>query len=217
MQHAYFKDSETILARLNDHSIWQSSNEGYIWTQLESDKKFVRFYHHKYSNDRAYLITEHDEYFYTTDTGKNWWSAKAPAPPSPFAGDILSFHPTSDYLIWMGVKDCGGNQQNCHSEAFYSLDHGRTWNLIEKYVRNCAFAKEAKLNADPKEIVCESYTEKQGNQRFLAGKPLELVIGSNFYSNKQKLFDWVVGFAKFSEFFVVAEVSLSSSLSGLYL
>ncbi|KAF9551404.1 Oligoxyloglucan reducing end-specific cellobiohydrolase [Agrocybe pediades] len=209
VQHAYFRNSDTILVRLNDHSVWQSSSQGYQWSQIQPDKKFVRFYHHKYSDDRAYLITETNEFFYTTDTGKKWWPATAPLPPSPFAGDIISFHPNSDWIIWMGVKDCdSGAKGSCHSEAFYSTDNGRNWSPIETYVRNCAFAKEKKLNADPKEIVCESYTRKEGHQRMLAGSPLELVVGSNFYdrSQRQRMFEWVVGFAKFDEFFVVAEM-----------
>jgi hypothetical protein len=36
--------------------------------------------------------------------------------------------------------------------------------------------------------------------------PLELVVGANFYRRKNKMFDQVVGFAKFSEFLVVAAV-----------
>jgi len=35
---------------------------------------------------------------------------------------------------------------------------------------------------------------------------LELVVGSNYYNRKKKIFDAVVGFAKFSEYLVVAEV-----------
>jgi hypothetical protein len=42
---------------------------------------------------------------------------------------------------------------------------------------------------------------KKSSQRlFSSNDPLELVVYSNFYSRKNKLFDSVVGFAKFSEF-----------------
>ena len=82
---------------------------------------------------------------------------------------------------------------------------------MENYVRNCAFAKDTSINADPNEIMCESFREKSGHQRFMSGSnPLELVIGSNFYQNKKKLFDSVVGFAKFSEYLIVAEVCVWS-------
>jgi hypothetical protein len=204
-QHAYFKDSQTLLVRLNDHTMWQSSNEGYSWRQLYPEDAFLVFYHHKYTNDRAYLVTNTETFYYTTDTGRNWNIGKAPTPPNTFGAQVLRFHPVSDYLIWVGNRDCPG--PNCRAEAQYSRDNGRKWSYVEGYVRNCAFATDSQLNADPSEVICESYKEKKGSQRlFSSNNPMELVVGSNFYSRKSKLFDSVVGFAKFSEFLVVAEV-----------
>ena len=75
VQQAYFKEStvgkirnseptftdvssrQTMLVRLADHTIWQSSNEGYTWTQPLPGVRFLAFYHHSYTADRAYLIT----------------------------------------------------------------------------------------------------------------------------------------------------------------
>ncbi|KAF8989462.1 vacuolar protein sorting/targeting protein 10 [Cyathus striatus] len=188
-QHAYFPDSKTILVLLKDHSIWQSSSEG---------PRFVAFYHHKYTSDRAYLITDTDEFYYTTDTGRTWRLSHLD-----------------------GSKDCSGNGA-CHAEAYYSTRNGREWDLVDTYVKNCAWAKDARLNADPNEIICESYKDKTGNQRFFqSGNPLELITGRNFFAEKEKVFDQVVGFAKFSEYLVVAELnpqrhslSLQVSLDG---
>ncbi|KAJ3513798.1 hypothetical protein NLJ89_g2750 [Agrocybe chaxingu] len=205
VQHSYFRNSQTILVRLSDGSMWQSSNEGYRWDPIIKDQRFLVFYHHKYSDDRAFLITDTDTYYYTTDTGRNWHSAKAPTPPNSFGAQVLRFHPVSDYLIWTGNRDC--QAATCRAEAQYSRDNGRHWTKIDDYVRNCAFAKDSEINADPSEIICESYRDKIGNQRYFTVKnPLELVVGSNFYDTKRKLFDSVVGFAKFSEFLVVAEM-----------
>ena len=62
---------------------------------------------------------------------------------------------------------------------------------------------------DPNQIICESYKTKQGNQRFFGlENPLQLISGTDFYRRKSKLFDHVVGFAKFSEYLIVAEVKL---------
>ena len=98
--------------------------------------------------------------------------------------------------------------EDCHAEAWYTRDNGRSWHPIEKYVViDCAWALDTKLNADPTEILCESYQKKEGNQRFFVDNPLELVEGQGYYSRKKKLFNQVVGFTKFSEFLVVAEVS----------
>lgn len=188
--------------------MWQSSNEGYTWKQLFPKERFLAFYHHKYTPDRAFLITDTDTVYYTTDTGRTWNTVKAPTPPNTFGAQVLRFHPTSDNLIWTGNKDCAGAGGGCHAEAQYSRDNGRKWSLVDNYVRNCAWTRDAELEADPNEIICESYRDKKGSQRFFQSEnPLELVVGSNFYANKKKLFDSVVGFAKFSEFLVVAEVS----------
>ncbi|KAG6805745.1 vacuolar protein sorting/targeting protein PEP1, partial [Tricholoma furcatifolium] len=203
-QHAYFKDSTTILVRTADGNMWQSSNEGYTWKQLYPEQRFLAFYHHKYSHDRAYLITDSNQYYYTTDTGRSWNKLPAPTPPNSFGAQVLRFHPNSDYLIWTGNRDCEGFGPNCHAEAQYSRDNGRKWSLVEKYVRNCAFTKDRDLNADPTEIMCESYPRKTGSQLSMQGEPMELVVGGNFFANKKKMFDQVVGFAKFSEFLVVA-------------
>lgn len=190
--------------------MWQSSNEGYSWVQLFPDKRFLAFYHHKYSVDRAYLITDSETFYYTTDTGRTWNPASAPTPPNAFGAQVLHFHPTSDLLIWTGNRDCNGNGDTCRAEAQFSRDNGRNWDFIESYVRNCAFAKDARLDADPTEIVCESYKDKEGSQRYFGtfNNPLELVVGRNYFdkSKKRRLFESVVGFTKFSEFLVVAEV-----------
>jgi Sortilin, neurotensin receptor 3, len=199
---------QTILVRFADNTIWQSSNEGYTWKQLYKGERFLAFYHHKYTPDRAYLITDSSTFFYTTDAGANWHTSTAPTPPNSFGAQVLRFHPTSDNLIWTGNRDCEGTREKCRAEAQYSRDNGRKWTFVEDYVRNCAWTKDRTLDADPSEILCESHRDKTGSQRmFTTDNPLELVVGDNYFRRKRKMFDEVVGFAKFSEFLVVAAVS----------
>ena len=195
---------------LADHTIWQSSNEGYTWNQIPSDQPFLAFYLHNYSSDRAYLITSTTKFYYTTDTGRSWHSLDAPAVPNNFGAQVIQFHPQSDNLLWVGIVDCTGTGGNCHAEAFFSRDNGRNWHEVEKYVRNCAWARDSELKIDSTQILCESYKDKQGNQRLFQNNPLELVSGTNYFQKKTKLFDHIVGFAKFSEYLLVAEVSFYS-------
>lgn len=106
--------------------------------------------------------------------------------------------------------------ENCHAEASFSRDNGRNWQQVEKYVRNCAWARDADLKIDSTQILCESYKKKEGSQRFFQNdNPLELVSGTNYFRKKTKLFDHVVGFAKFSEYLVVAEVSMLFALPSI--
>ncbi|KAF5364419.1 hypothetical protein D9758_010687 [Tetrapyrgos nigripes] len=207
-QQAYFRDSQTILVRLMDGSVWISGNEGFTWGQVEEEERFVAFYHHPYSNDRAYLLTSNNYFYTTTDTGRSWNRRNTPSPPNTFRAQVLRFQPRSDNLIWVGNVDCeDGSISKCHAEAHYSTDNGNGWNFVEKFVVNCAWAVDSKLSADPTEIICESYSIKQGSQRLISAENrLELVEGKEFFRKKQKLFDEVVGFAKFSEYLVVAEM-----------
>ena len=175
--------------------------------QLDAEKTFLAFYHHKYSPDRAYAITPDRKFLYTTNTGRSWHSADAPSTPNSFGLPVLHFHPESDYLIWTGDEGCADGGDSCHAVAHYSRDNGRTWTLLDTYVRTCAWARDATLYTDPTEIICESYGDKTGNQMyFQLDNPLELIEGTDYYRKKRKLFNHVVGFAKFSEFLIVAEV-----------
>ena len=200
------------MVRLSDNSVWQSPNEGYTWNQIEPGETFVAFYHHTFASDRAYLITNDKKYWYTTDTGKTWLHMSTEAVPNTFALPDLRFHPDkTDYLIWTGNEGCSGFGENCRATSYYSTDHGRKWTKIDEYVRNCAWARDAQLLVDPNQIICESYKTKQGNQRFFGlENPLQLISGTDFYRRKSKLFDHVVGFAKFSEYLIVAEVKFLS-------
>ncbi|KAH9852157.1 Oligoxyloglucan reducing end-specific cellobiohydrolase [Lenzites betulinus] len=211
VQFAYFRASTVILVRLADNSIWQSPNEGYTWKQLYPGETFVSFYHHKFTPDRAYLITRSKKHYYTTDFGKTWLTMTTPTVPNGFGLPALHFHPSnSEYLIWTGDEGCDGFAENCHMQSHYSLKNGRDWTLIDKYVRNCAWARDEELLVDPNQILCESYKNKIGNQRFFRlENPLELIAGTQFYDKKTKLFDHVVGFAKFSEYLIVAEYQAS--------
>ncbi|KAJ7733832.1 hypothetical protein B0H14DRAFT_3517289 [Mycena olivaceomarginata] len=186
VQHAYFND-KTFLVRLADHSIWQSLNEGYTWDQKFPQELFLAFYHHKYASNRAYLITNTARFYVTTDSGRTWTLRTAPTPPNTFRA-----------------------RPNCRAEAQYSRDNGRHWSFVEHYVVNCAWAMDATLHVDHRQILCESYRDKTGSQRlFQRDNPLALVAGSAFFTKKKTLFENVVGFATFAEFLVVAELVLA--------
>lgn len=208
-QHSYFPGSQTILLYLFDGTVWQSSNEGFSWKQLYEGQKFLGVTMHAFADDRAYLLTDTRKIYYTTDTGRSWLSFTAPMDPNTLGIPILEFHPTkADWLIFTGSTDCTSTlSTKCHAVAYYSTNHGRSWTQIEKYVKNCAWARDKRLKIDEREIICESYKNKKGSQISAEYNPLELVAGANYYSKKIKLFDAVVGFASFSEYLLVAEVS----------
>jgi photosystem II stability/assembly factor-like uncharacterized protein len=206
VQSEYFKESKTVLIRLADLTIWQSSNEGYTWEQRFPGERFLAFYMHTHSNERAYLITDSKKFYYTTDTGRHWFSSEAPSPANTFGAQVLRFQTKSDYLIWIGNVGCQSGYENCHAQAQYTWNNGRDWRLVEDYVVNCDWARDEELRIDSSQILCESYENKLGSQVFFGREnALQLVSGTDYFATKTKLFDHVVGFTKFSEFLIVAE------------
>ncbi|KAG2141838.1 hypothetical protein DEU56DRAFT_267583 [Suillus clintonianus] len=206
VQSEFFKDSKTVIVRLADLSIWQSSNEGYTWEQKYPEERFLAFYMHSHSNERAYLITDTNKFYYTTDTGRFWHINETPSLPNTFGAAVLRFQTRSDYLIWIGNVDCQVGYENCRAQAQYTSDNGRSWRFVEDYVVNCDWARDEELRIDASQILCESYANKQGSQVFFGkDNALQLVSGTDYYTKKTKLFDHVVGFTKFSEFLIVAE------------
>ncbi|KAF8527216.1 Oligoxyloglucan reducing end-specific cellobiohydrolase [Gautieria morchelliformis] len=211
VQHEYFKESKTILVRLRDGTVWQSSNEGYTWRNPLPDQRFLAFYMHRYSPDRAYLITNSDQLYVTINTGQSWELTQVNHPANTLGIPVMSFHPQeSDWIIWIGgTPGCSDYQADCHTEAAYTTNNGRSWASIESYVKNCAWGRDTDLKIDSQLVICESYRDKKGSQAlFTQANPLELWIGSHFYREKRKLFDSVVGFTKFSEYLIVAELQI---------
>jgi hypothetical protein len=189
--------------------MWQSRNEGYTWTQLFPGERFLGFYPHKYASGRAYLITDSKKFYFTSSNGLKWEECNAPSAPNRIGVQVIRFHPRWDRLLWVGMEDCVGNQANCRVRVHYSMDNGRRWTHVEDYVRNCAWVQDLRIDADPNEILCESYRDKMGNQLLFGDEnPLQLVTGIEYYARKKTLFNDVTGFANISQYLVVAEVRL---------
>ncbi|EIW75279.1 Oligoxyloglucan reducing end-specific cellobiohydrolase [Coniophora puteana RWD-64-598 SS2] len=214
VQHEFFKESSvrriTILVRLDDYSIWQSSNEGYTWEQKFPGDRFLVFYMHSHTHDRAYLVTDTTKFYTTTDQGRSWNPMTAPSPPNTFRADVLQFQPRSDYLIWTGNVGCdtvGGWGESCRAQAQYSWNNGRDWRFVEDYVRTCQWARDEELRIDATQILCESWRDKAGAQVTFNqdNNAMQLVGGTEYFEKKRMLFERVVGFTKFSEYLIVAE------------
>ncbi|THU81963.1 Oligoxyloglucan reducing end-specific cellobiohydrolase [Dendrothele bispora CBS 962.96] len=217
-QYEYFPNSQTVLVRLYDGSVWQSQNEGYDWMRLEPHEHFTKLRHHPNDDERAYLLTN-DAYFYaTTDAGHSWIRVATPGPPSRFPAEVLELQVHPDYLLWMGDVNCErGRQEQCHGAAWYSVDNGKRWSFVEHYVRSCMWSPLSSHFTDLTEIFCESYSIKEGYQGTKSpANRLKIVSGKSFYAEKEVLFD--NGFilsGKFSLYLAVIEAVWSQYSSKL--
>ncbi|CAO1625062.1 unnamed protein product [Jaminaea pallidilutea] len=230
---AWFPESTVVLVRLRDGTVWESKNDGASWNQKipdparkDPDSRFLAMALHSFDKERGYLITSDRIVWYTTNGGKEWHWFTAPLSANGLGLPILQFHPDkSDWLIWTGSEGCvsGTANQACHASAWYSLDHGRNWHVIEKYVRTCSWARDRNFKVDSQAIMCESYKKKSGSQLAFdaSNNELQLVWASPFWKNQKVLFDNIVGLAVFEEFLVVAELvsgalSIQVSLDGVH-
>lgn len=217
VDYAWFSESSILLTLGDDGSAWESKDEGATWAQKRPDpvsnepnSRFLTLAMHEYDNARGYLITSDQYVWYTINGGEQWHWFSVPQPANGLGLQILRFHPVkSDWLIWTGSEGCvGGSGDACHARSWYSINHGRDWHAIEKYVKTCDWAREANFPVDSTAIVCESYKNKQGSQRAFdaSNNELQLVWGAGFYRDQTVLFKNIVGYAVFDGFMVVAEL-----------
>jgi len=219
LEQVYFEESHTVLVFTSENQVWQSKNQGFSWDEPVKNVKFISLQIHSYSRDRAYLIAPDRTIYYTTDKGSSWNSLRTPLEANLLGIPLLDFHPTRpDWLIWTGSDGCIESQgEHCKAVAYYSKDNGRYWNKIDDYVRVCSWARDKKFKVDERLIFCQAYQHKRGSQKAMGGdNPLQMIEGRNFYSEKKKLFDSIVGFATFEEFMVVAQIAPNGEHLNLY-
>lgn len=217
VDHAYFSNSPNVMVHIDTGNVWTSLNDGLSWNKIDMEQdptypnaRFFSMVMHPYDKTRGYLVTTGQRFKATVDAGARWQIFTAPRPPNQMGLALLQFHPTkNDWIIWTGsLGDCTSTVSNdCRAVAYYSQNNGKNWYKIDEYVRTCNWLSgSAKFRpVDQTAIMCESYAEKKGNQRkFDASNPLQLILGSNYYKHKRKIFDAVEGWAVFDEFLVAA-------------
>ncbi|KAI9613309.1 hypothetical protein H4Q26_009909 [Puccinia striiformis f. sp. tritici PST-130] len=218
LEQVYFEDSHTVLVFTSENQVWQSKNQGYSWDEPVKNVKFISMQIHPYSRDRAYLIAPDRTIYYSTDKGSSWNHLRTPLEANLLGIPLIDFHPTRpDWLIWTGSEGCmEAKGEHCKAVAYYSKDNGRYWNKIDDYVRICSWARDKKFKADERLIFCQAYQHKRGSQKSMSDNPLQLIQGRNFFDEKKKLFDSIVGFATFEEFMVVAQIAPNGEHLNLY-
>ncbi|OAD72986.1 hypothetical protein PHYBLDRAFT_20680 [Phycomyces blakesleeanus NRRL 1555(-)] len=212
-QFVYFKESPAMLLRLRNGELWSSGEHGIGWKHVLQDKGVIRsFIMHEFDFNRAYALTDETIYV-TSNQGAQWEEIKVPLAPTKHIALALDFHPLEkDWLLFIGDSTTVSSQSemssDCHSQAFYSQDQGRSWRPIATYVRSCLWGRGGTMeNTDENSIFCEEYQEKKGNQRSFISNRLSFTSSNNYYSSSETLFDAIVGVAVFGKFMVIAAVS----------
>ncbi|KAI8067678.1 uncharacterized protein B0P05DRAFT_552523 [Gilbertella persicaria] len=207
VDYIYFTDTDRVVVRTMDGKVWKSDNDGFSWKELFTGHKIVSIYQNPHFEQIAFFITEGTTHFVTNDKASSFDEIRAPLPPLiHLQGNIMNFHNDDrDYVLYMGEKNCEGLASDCHSEAFYSRDNGRSWASLGTYMRNCIWGREGAIQQTHRNsIYCEQYREQSGNQLALFGNPVQLISSQNYFHDKRVIFEDIVGITVFGKFMVVA-------------
>jgi hypothetical protein len=208
-EYFYFRESQTLVAHLENGKVFMSQNEGLTWSNPFEGKidKVAAVFHHSFIDDSAYFLTTSKTHYFTHDELRTSTPMNTPTEPNTMDIPAFAFHPEeSSWLIFHGMQDCESKSSgNCHVEAYASQNNGETWKSIGKYVRNCQWARTKKFNHPSKQaIYCEKYKQQSGNQRNFAGVNLNLLESDSLFDSNSLLFDNISGLSIFHEYLVVA-------------
>ncbi|KAL0080134.1 hypothetical protein F4703DRAFT_1905796 [Phycomyces blakesleeanus] len=221
VDYLFFTDTDRVFVRTADNKVWKSDNDGYSWKELFPNVPIVAMYQNPHFDDHAYFITQEKSHFMTTDKGSNIEPFDAPlGPMASIQGTMMSFHKEEkNKVIYLGETNCETQMSSdCHSQAFYSQDQGRSWRPIATYVRSCLWGRGGTMeNTDENSIFCEEYQEKKGNQRSFISNRLSFTSSNNYYSSSETLFDAIVGVAVFGKFMVIAAPKGSGTSLSLHI
>jgi hypothetical protein len=193
---------ETVVILTSEREAFVTHDHGKKWEKAVKDDDIVAIYPHQYNNDYVYFLTGTEKVYYSVDRAKKGsvHSFEAPYPPDTKA-QVMQFHPNeSDWVIWMGGKECQRvNDKACHTVASISEKNGQSWDTLLPYVKKCAFVwRENGQVTNEQEVFCEQYTNEE------VGQPVELISSANWFNKKEVLFKSVVEFATMAEFIIVA-------------
>ena len=208
----YFKDSSHILLRDSLGYVKRSLNAGKDWQDV---KEFENSGINRIISDpmnsenRAFAISQENFFFVTTDQGKYFKKIVTPTPPNSLGiSSIITHVDDTNYVIWVGEKDCEGINQNCRAVAFVSTDSGYSWREIQSYVSRCAFGKDKNFKLPSKEtIFCQKFDVTTGNQRKMGSKTSrKLVKSSDFGRSWSDVLSSTINFVTSYDYMVAAQV-----------
>lgn len=196
---------ETVVLRTDLSDVFISFDHGKSWEVPEElqGKRFAAIYPHEYFPDIVYFVTQSKTVYYTHDRGKTFHKFKAPAVPNKRRLQVLTFHPTQkDWLIWTAAKECDSSfSTKCHSVAYYSVNGGDEWHVLQSYVRKCRFVQDKSEKKSDKLVICAVFEKESVMDE---DNRLQLIASDNWFEDKTIHFPEIIDFATMQEFIIVA-------------
>ena len=188
---------ETLVMRTSEQEIYVTRDHGKTWTRTLEGEPITAIAPHAFIHDIVYFLTGGRKVFYSIDRAERIRKFEAPAAPSDLRLPTLHFHPDhSDWLLWLGSKDCPG--ADCHTNVHYTQHRDEDWHPLLRYSRKCEFIQKSdRINTDSM-IYCEQYQDEDPS------KPLQLVYSEDWFASSKVQFSDILDFATMSEFVIVA-------------
>ncbi|CDK29013.1 unnamed protein product [Kuraishia capsulata CBS 1993] len=207
---------ETILLSTAGRRLYVSYNGGITFDMVDSlkdaDGKIVAIYTNPYYRESVYVITSDSKIYYSEDSALTFSVVDAPTKLNEFGLRQITFNKADPKsFIWYGEKGCKSYfSQDCHVEASYTQDGGKTFKPLIEDVRMCNFVGSTldidQFTINPNLIFCEKFSKT--SQFF------QLVSTTDFFEKTNDvLFERIIGSADTGEFIVVAQVNDDQTLS----
>ncbi|PVZ99006.1 hypothetical protein BB558_004983 [Smittium angustum] len=150
-QLQYFTESDKVIARTKDNSVFISPDGGKNWKPLDFGNKIEAVSMNSFFKDIAVFFTNTDTHYITKDEAHNFINIKMPAPPSFENWPVLRFHPTNlDIMLYLGRPEgCSisddSKSTKCLPIVYYTLDSGISWTKLHENVGKggCVFIKSS--------------------------------------------------------------------------
>lgn len=216
----YKGDDETIIIRIK-HEVHISKDSGKTWSQILKGERIELIIPHPHFYDVVYFLADNAVVHYSMDRGDNIRKFKAPTLPDN-GYPVMTFHEKNkDWIIWIGVKDCGGVKGDCHGVASITTDRGDNWKTLERYVRRCEFIRQNPPQQRSEKLI---YCDKRKHESDATeDNPWQLISSPDFFEEDETTvvhFEDILDFATMSEFIVVAakneaqELRVDASVDG---
>ncbi|KAI9199686.1 uncharacterized protein BJ171DRAFT_445237 [Polychytrium aggregatum] len=199
-EYMYYNGTSTIVILDVAGNLWQSHDNGIEWKEMLTSQSFPvqQIYQDPFRPKRAYFLARKGAVvYYSDDQGKTLHHFQVPN-VTPIAGLYdavpLITHPEEpDWLLFTAGIDCGdtSTNTNCHTETFYSKDHGQHWYKIDSYTRSCLWGRGAEFNGPNKDTVfCTAYRDKKGSQILFGPRmPIDLSVTNDLGRTWTRLFE----------------------------
>ncbi|KAE8449229.1 hypothetical protein EG329_008396 [Mollisiaceae sp. DMI_Dod_QoI] len=118
----YFDDSDILVFEDGiSHDIYRSSDAGESWSKIKGgmEGKVLELAMHPFDKKKAYIITNENTHYKTSDRGENWEEFSATSLATIFR-EALTFHAGDSDRIIFNAMDCTGIF--CEELSLYTID-----------------------------------------------------------------------------------------------